>query len=85
MKEEIESELPLAIRLTRIAVGVSQRKLAAAIGYTPEVWNLFELGRRRLEPKIAARALRELRRDAPKSPIVTLLLVECDRLMGGTQ
>lgn len=86
MDEKSErDELSLALRLTRIARGMSQQKLAKAVGYSASVWNVYELGRRRLEPKIAARALRELKRDAPGSPIVSLLLMECDRIIGGVK
>lgn len=85
MEQNKDDELSLALRLTRIARGMSQRKLAAVVGFTPETWNIYELGRRRLEPKVAARALKELKKDAPASPIVSLLLMECDRLIGGVK
>lgn len=86
MKEEIErDELPLALRLTRIACGMSQAQLAKAVGYTGPAWNVLEMGKRKLEPKVAARVLRELRKGAPASPMLTLLFMECDRLIGGVR
>jgi ribosome-binding protein aMBF1 (putative translation factor) len=79
----MQNEIGLAMRLARIAVGRSQWQVAAKIGIHPSILNLIECGKRVPDPALARSVLKELGEDAPRSPLVTLVLKEAQRIASG--
>jgi transcriptional regulator with XRE-family HTH domain len=74
------SEIGLALRLARVAVGKTQWQVAAKIGVHPSLLNLIESGRRIPESKFVRAMLDELSANPPDSPLVTLVLKEARRI-----
>lgn len=77
----MQNEIGLAIRLGRVAVGLSQWQLAAQIGSHPTTINLIENGKRTPDARLLKNVLRELDAHAPKaSPLAALVLKETRRI-----
>lgn len=78
----MQSEIGLAIKLARVAVGKSQWQVAAKVGIHPSILNLIENGRRTPNPELAKSVLEELGIGGPHTPLASLVL-QARRIEGG--
>lgn len=77
-----KNELGLAIRLARIAAGLSQWQLAAKADTHPTTINLIERGKIEPSARIIERAFAELELSAPRtSALAALVLRETRRIV----
>jgi len=77
----MQNEIGLAIRLARVAVGLSQWQLAAKVESHPTMINLIENGKRTPDARLVKNILRELDTHAGQaSPLVKLVLKEARRI-----
>ena len=72
----MHSEIGLALKLARVATGLTQWDLALATGIHPGVILEIEHGRRAPSPELATRMLAEFQARAPHYPLVDLILTQ---------
>ena len=78
----MQNEIGLAIRLTLVAVGESQRQLAAKISIRSSALRMIENGKRMPTGDLAQLVPAELGADAPRTPRMSVVLGEARRIAG---
>ncbi|MBM3130962.1 MAG: helix-turn-helix transcriptional regulator [Chloroflexi bacterium] len=78
----MQNEIGLAIRLARVAVGKSQWQVARRVGVHPASVNHFERGKRVPDAETVRRLWNAIEIDAPKSPLVAMVLKESRKVVG---
>ncbi len=75
-----QNELALALRLARIACGMSHREMAAKVGSHQSVANYLETGKQ-VKPELAKRCLESCTAVAPESPLAQAVLQEARQVV----